>query len=350
MARARFIYGSCIAFEPYSFDPARQYLAPYVYWKGDAPEFVQLGNPTYDYFKWEWYAAAKTAGRARWCEPYFDEGGGETIMTTYSVPFRRAGQFWGIATIDIAMSDLTEDVSRIHVGEKGYAFVLSKEGKFLAFPDRAQIMKGSLFDSDRALAASMTAGMDGFVRAKEPWRGQDAWIALVPIRTGELSLGVVYPAGEIAAKAAALQTDLITIGAIGLIALVAMVAIIARSFSRPISALAQAARRVAAGDLDVPIDARASTREMSVLAGAFGKMTADLKSRIEALKLATAAHERIEGELAAARSIQASILPAHFPVFPGRKDSICTRWCGRRAKWAEISTISFLSMPSGSAS
>ena len=318
VARNRFIYGSCIAFEPFSYDARQKYFAPDYYWKGNAPEFVQLGNPDYDYFKWEWYAAPKEGGRARWSEPYYDEGGGETVMTTYSVPFFRDGTFWGIATIDIAMNELTAEAANIRVGQLGYAFILSKAGKFLAYPDKAQIMKGSLFDSDPALARRMTAGEDGFVRARGPWRNQDAWIAFVPIRTGDLSLGVVYPVGELMAEAADAQADLIWLGILGLAGLLAMLLIIVRSFSRPIAALADVAKRIAAGDLDVEIASHTRTYEVSHLTEAFRKMAGDLKARINELREATATQERLEGELSAARSIQASILPAAFPAFPDR--------------------------------
>jgi sigma-B regulation protein RsbU (phosphoserine phosphatase) len=320
VARNRFIYGSCIAFEPYSFDPARKFLAPYFYWKGNSLEFVQLGNPEYDYFKWEWYDAPKKENRARWSEPYFDEGGGEAVMTTFSVPFHRDGAFWGIATIDITMSELTAEVEAIRKAGHGYAFIVSEAGKFLAHPDRALIMKGSLFSANEWLGRRMTNGEDGFVRARDPWKQQDAWIAFVPIATGKLSLGIVHPARELNAKAAAVQADLLTLGIIGLIALLAMLLLIVRSFSRPIAALAQAAQQIAAGDLDVEIRPHTRTREVAHLTDAFRKMTADLKTRIDQLRHATDARERMEGELSAARTIQASILPAEFPPFPDRQE------------------------------
>ena len=44
----------------------------------------------------------RDAGEALWTEPYFDDGGGDVLMTTRTVPFRRDDTFWGVATIDIA--------------------------------------------------------------------------------------------------------------------------------------------------------------------------------------------------------------------------------------------------------
>jgi sigma-B regulation protein RsbU (phosphoserine phosphatase) len=56
------IYGSCVAFEPNSFSSEKLYYAPYFYRKDGAPEFVQLGNPEYDYFKWDGIGSRKRWG------------------------------------------------------------------------------------------------------------------------------------------------------------------------------------------------------------------------------------------------------------------------------------------------
>ncbi|RYD78153.1 MAG: hypothetical protein EOP84_14650, partial [Verrucomicrobiaceae bacterium] len=127
------IYGAAIAFEPESFVPGERLYSPYYYRKESGTvEFVQLGNPEYDYFRWPWYTEPKNEGRAIWSAPYFDQGGGNTVMTTYSVPFRRGEEFWGISTIDIALTQLVAEVEQLDVGESGYTFVISRAGQFLA--------------------------------------------------------------------------------------------------------------------------------------------------------------------------------------------------------------------------
>lgn len=320
VASKDFIYGSCIAFEPFTFDPGKELVAPYFYWKDGRPEFVQLGNPEYNYPRWDWYRLPKQADRPLWSEPYFDEGGGETIMITYSVPFRKDGAFGGIATIDIAMSELTSEVEEIRVGKRGYAFVISQQGRFLAFPEKSQIMKRSLQEFDMALAQRMTAGQEGFVHARGPLRMESVWTAFAPIRAGNLSLAIVYPADEIMAGAFRLQRELLLLGGVGLLALCGAIIVIVRSISRPISQLAQAAQRVAGGDLDLEISHQTRTAEVRHLTDAFRKMTSDLKRRIEELRSATAARERIEGELQAARKIQMSILPRDIPVEAERRE------------------------------
>jgi sigma-B regulation protein RsbU (phosphoserine phosphatase) len=82
------------------------------------------------------------------------------------------------------------------------------------------------------------------------------------------------------------------------------VAFIARSISRPIAVLAQAAQEVAAGHFDQRLDASGATDEVRRLTFAFNKMTRDLQMRMQELRYTTTLKERLEGELTAARNIR----------------------------------------------
>lgn len=317
------VYGSCLAFEPESFTPGKHFYAPYFYrnyQKNDQLEFVQLGNPDYNYFHWEWYEHPKQVGHALWTEPYFDDGGGNTIMTTYSVPMRREGKFWGIATIDIAMSQLMDEVAHLHVGQTGYTFIVSGTGKFLAFPDKSKLMHHSIQEINGELGALMASGREGFLRTMEPLEHQAAWVAYAPVQNGGFSLAVVIPEAEVLGQALHLQWELIALGVLGLLALFASQALVARSISRPVSDLAHAAQQVAAGNLDYEVRTDARTLEVRDLATSFRKMVRDLKMRMEELRYTTMVNERIEGELSAARTIQLSLICKQFPVYPDRPE------------------------------
>jgi len=83
------IYGATIAFEPFMFDNNRKYFAPYVYKSFGSLKAVSLGTETYNYHSADWYTVPKSLGKAVWSEPYFDKGGGNVIMSTFSVPIFR---------------------------------------------------------------------------------------------------------------------------------------------------------------------------------------------------------------------------------------------------------------------
>jgi sigma-B regulation protein RsbU (phosphoserine phosphatase) len=60
--------------------------------------------------------------------------------------------------------------------------------------------------------------------------------------------------------------------------------------------------------------------EVGSLAEAMAAMIARLQRYLVEVEAATAARERVEGELSAARDIQVGMLPRKFPPFPGRTD------------------------------
>ena len=120
------VYGSTIAFEPYACDKDVQHFAPYYHKTDKDLVYVDLADGSYRYFEWPWYTIPKESGHAMWSEPYYDEGGGNVIMSTYSVPFYRnksgVRKFAGVVTADIDLKWLQEMVASIKIGKTGYAF------------------------------------------------------------------------------------------------------------------------------------------------------------------------------------------------------------------------------------
>ncbi|HPS12780.1 MAG TPA: cache domain-containing protein, partial [Prolixibacteraceae bacterium] len=80
------IYGAALAFEPYSIEPSKKYFSPYFYRKGDSIAFKNIGDEAYDYFSMDWYQIPKQLNKPMWSEPYYDEGAGNALMSTFSVP------------------------------------------------------------------------------------------------------------------------------------------------------------------------------------------------------------------------------------------------------------------------
>ncbi len=127
------------AFEPNSFDRKKYYYSPYVYRGQDGLKVKYLGSRDYHYFSWDWYKIPKELNQARWSEPYYDEGGGNVIMTTYSVPMYRTTpnggrKFWGVVTADISLLWLEKIIAQVKILQSGYAFLISPNGDFITHP------------------------------------------------------------------------------------------------------------------------------------------------------------------------------------------------------------------------
>lgn len=94
------IYGSTLAFSP---GGQGEMSAPYVYKAASGITHIDLAE-SYDYTDEEWYVGPVKQKAAYWSKPYYDAGGGRTLMTTYSIPiYDGSSNLIGVLTADIEL-------------------------------------------------------------------------------------------------------------------------------------------------------------------------------------------------------------------------------------------------------
>lgn len=324
------VFASCIAFEPYAFDPGMEYYAPYAYNSGDSVILSNLAGNDYHYQEWPWYTHPKTDGPG-WGEPYFDEGGGNIIMATYSVPFYSREDletFRGVATVDISLEKLRKMIGSIKIYHTGYSFLLSKKGVFMCHPDSTVLVKESAFSFARKnnladfekIATDMVAGKTGFMQYYSLLLKEDCYLFHTSLQSNGWSLAMVIPEREIMADLYGLNRRILIIGICGFVAIFLIIILIARSITSPIEKLADATHRIGEGEFNIELPAIRSRDEIGELTGSFASMQDRLQKYIHDLQTETAAREKIESELKIAHNIQQGIIPKTFPPFPHRKD------------------------------
>jgi len=327
------IFGSAVAYEPYAFDGKSRYSAPYIC-RGQygvlVPSF--LGNDEYQYFFLDWYQMPKELGKPVWSEPYFDEGAGNIMMSTYSVPFYnyKNGKliFTGIVTADISLEWLMETIKKISSHQSSYSFLISRNGIFVSHPNKDYIMRESIFsiaeanhDNDlREIGRNMIRGGKGFVTLKNHFAGQKSWMYYAPLPSLGWSIGVVFPEDRLFAGIGKLGAIIMAIGGAGFFALLVVIIAISGTVTKPLRVLADKAGEIARGNLEVEIPTVRSHDEVAALSNSFHNMKVALKEYISNLAETTAAKERIESELKIAHTIQMSFLPKRFPPFPEKEE------------------------------
>ena len=287
------IYGATIAFEPYVFDPNKLYFAPYFFKRNDKVKLTYIGSDSYNYFSWDWYKLPKETHTSMWSEPYYDEGAGNIIMSTYSVPFYRfingERKLAGVVTADISLEWLQEMVSSIKIAETGYAFLISKKGTLVTHPRKDMIMNQTIITlADKfkkpeliKLGQSMVNGETNLISTKHLFTGEDVWLFYAPLPSNGWSLGVVFPKRELMAGINKLQVELRAFAAVGMGLLLLAIWFIARSITRPLGVLTNATEQMATGktcDLVSKID---SNDEVGRLAKSFCIMEQELNKHIQ---------------------------------------------------------------------
>lgn len=322
------IYGATIAFEPYAFDPEIEEYAPYYYSSAGEVKRADLAAANYNYFKWDWYKRPEAEGRSLWSEPYYDEGGGNILMATYSVPFytegRSKGRLKGIVTADVSLKWLTDIISSITIMDSGYGFLLSTNGTFVTHPAEDLVMGKTIFAvaDEKGLAVirdageKMVKGEKGCMPFYSPFLNKQCFMCFSPVPSTGWSLAVLFPEDELLSGITDLTKKMVLIASAGTILLLLLVVFIARNITRPLRAMVKATDIISTGNLDAELPEQKDKDEVGQLTAAFNHMQTSLKAHIEELTLATAAKERIESELDVAREIQQSILPKTFPAFP----------------------------------
>ncbi|MCX6276494.1 MAG: SpoIIE family protein phosphatase [Bacteroidetes bacterium] len=319
-----YVFGTCLAFEPYLFNRDQYWYAPYAFEKNGKLQIRVLGSGEYDYFKMDWYRLPKLLNKPVWTEPYYDEGGGDTLMCTYSTPIYRKinGQrtFTGVLTMDVSLSGFAHIVNSINIFKTGYGFLVSRQGKIITSP---KTVMNNLNIIDLAIAGrgiktqiairqmlkgkSEIKDMDGIESKKNP-----SFLSFAPVSNTGWSFGIVFPKEELFDDLYTFLKFMSWMFGISILVLLVTTIFITRRMTRPIVRLVETTHKIGQGDFNAKLPIRKSRDEVAQLTRAFGVMQDELRSYIHNLEETTTAKEKIESELQVAHNIQMGMLPRGF--------------------------------------
>jgi sigma-B regulation protein RsbU (phosphoserine phosphatase) len=316
------IFGMAAAFEPYQYDKAKRIFSLYAYKKADKVIVTDLNSKDYDYFNQEWYLAPKKLKKPIWSEPYFDKGGGNILMSTYSYPIIKGDKFIGVTTADISLSKINKIVESIKILKTGYVFLISQGGRFISHPNKELILQKNIIEYAKStgnkdlikIAESIKKGKSGFLPFKNE-KGQFK-IYFAPIKSIGWYIGIVFPQAELLSPLNRFAKQSLSLTIFGLVLLIFAVILVTKKITLRIMALSKNVEAISKGDLSKPIKVDNSPDEIGRLSQAFENMRVSLIDHIENLKNMTISKQKIESELNIARDIQMSILPKIFPPFP----------------------------------
>ena len=123
--------------------------------KNDAGEFIekevtdisQYDEDDIEHVGWCYVPIANE--KETWMNPYFNQNMGEEIIS-YVIPVIVEDQVIGIVGMDISTSLLYDNVKNVQVYEKGYAFLMDNEGRFVYHPEMEEYPIMEEFDRGHA--------------------------------------------------------------------------------------------------------------------------------------------------------------------------------------------------------
>jgi sigma-B regulation protein RsbU (phosphoserine phosphatase) len=302
----------------------------------------------YDYvpFVNGWINAVKVAefvlsvdpDRVTWDNTYLDSND-RLCVTVYRSYRDETGQVAGLVNIDITLKTIINEILDLHIGTGGYAFLLDKQGGYIAHP-----RYGEADFNPRPLDTAEGAwreALERMVAGKHEVHivhldGEDRYVVSAPVVETGWTLGIAIPLQQLVAPADAVKAEidsftaetqafigntlsgvLIHFSVIFVLTIILVGAfsyVLSRTITRPVKALANHVRQIGDGNFDNKLEVRGKD-EIAELGTAFNKMTADITAYIRNLNQITIEKERINSELSIASEIQNDMLPRIFPTF-----------------------------------
>jgi sigma-B regulation protein RsbU (phosphoserine phosphatase) len=322
-----FISGSAIAFVPYYYEQEGRYYSPYSYREDGAIRSKQLGSSSYDYHTMDWYRIPCQLSVPYWSEPYYDEGGGNIIMTTYSYPiYNHDGSLVAIFTADLSLEWFAEMVNSIKPYPNAYNLMIGRGGAYLVHYNSEYILNETLSGMAQArgdvqmvdTAQRMIGGEQGIGEFER--EGERFYLLYAPIEATGWSVAVACLHSDIFAGVESVRKYSYIAGIICLLLVAVICFITIRRMTRPLIKIAGAATEIANGNLLAELPEISGDDEMCTLHDSFANMQQSLLKYVDELQLTAANKERIESELRIARAIQMDMVPKVFPPFPERED------------------------------
>lgn len=251
------------------------------YWtKGESGQ-MELSTWTLDP-KSEYYALVEKSGKPAITSPYLTAM--KKLVTSVSVPMLANGKIVAMAGVDIKLDDLTTTLTQMKPFDGGRVMLLASNGKWLAHPDAANLMKDYADAGADKVRQALSDGKpivlpdmpDGSVRLIYPFTApgmNTTWAAILDVPATTFSAPVWS------------QIYSTTIGGL-LILLVTLGVILAASrtlIGKPLKSLLSAVQEMADGNYGTEIAGNGSVDEVGRLKFALEKFRHDL-ARGETLK------------------------------------------------------------------
>ena len=239
---------------------------------------LSLATEEYDYPSMEWFTKPLELQDSYWSEPYFDENGGDMLMTTFSMPIKdNNGTIAAILTADISLDWFSELVDEMKVYPNAFNMIVSRTGQIMVSPVETLAMHTSIdefavesgnYEGFNRINEALLSGQTGEMPVR--YQGQTNHVFFAPVERTGWSLSIVLPESELYSGVRRVSMIVKLLQLLGLALLIVILRVLARNQLK------------------------------------YNTLNEQKK--------------RMENELHIAREIQMAMIPKTFPPFPERKD------------------------------
>lgn len=264
-------FGIGVFLEPQMYSPGIKFFSSYAYHTGSTISVTHdYSKPSYNYPSQAWYKLAENNKGITFSDPYFDEKTQSTMVTASMPTLDDQGQFIGVTTGDISLITIQNIIKDTKLGETGWAFMINKDGTYLAGPDTSLIMKQKLQDSKNPELAGLAKSMLNQGHGVAVYGGKDGsnHVYYAKLAQTDWVLAMVLPDKEMSSKVNALMVKVIVTSLVGIALVVTLIVLFTNHLANLTRRVNQMAERMAQGDFTYSLRVQSQDE--------FGQMAASL--------------------------------------------------------------------------
>ena len=307
--------GNGTYFLPYKIHPNQKISCIHAVWNENKkiemlPSCV---NATFDYFKQNWYSEIKkdllNKKLVSWSRPYKSTQLG-ILMTTIGAGIYDGDTLVGMATVDWELDTILKVILKIKPTPNSFVLFADKINDYIIATTEPKVDNDALMG--KSLSDIKWYSKDLTDGSIFDYKGQKYVSYVKPLKNG-FFLIVNVPLFELFHDAVFHLLILLAVLLTSTFVIVLVLyRILTRNINQPIQTLTEIAQKISRGDLEKTIYLDEPS-ELAELASAFNKMKTDIKAHLTELARISGEKEKMESELAIAKTIQDSVLPKDFP-------------------------------------
>lgn len=278
---------------------------------------IDLANivpPDFDVTRRIWYVDANPQNNPNrkvvWSTPYQDAALNGLVITTSVPVYNSQNRFQGVAAMDVQLTQISNIVGNIRVGETGYAFLIDSENRLMALPPQGysdfgitdatqnfgQVMDTSTVPNAPIELFEILAQISGEERGvfNIPVNGNERFVAFQQVPEVNYKLVIIVPSNEMLTETAIVNSQIqqetrntIAISLLLIVGIFAVASItslaIGNRLTTPLQSLTRVANEIIAGNFDTKAEV-ATKDELGTLSTTLNTMTATIKDMVQSLE------------------------------------------------------------------
>jgi len=257
-----------------------------------------------------------------WSDIYYCQNDTSNLFVSYQYPFYTPGSnnIAGIVSSEVSLRKIKQLLTEIKIGDKGYAFIIDRAGRFITHPDERWILKRNFFDETSPLQRQSIKDIE--FKIKKGGRGvghgiseylghKKCWFFYAPLSNPEWTLIIVIPQKELFIEHDIYLYKILAVSIIGVIILFLLNMIIFKKVLDPLARVTYAIH----GFTSVPGKGRKIRNEIEMLAQSLEDWQVKYGRLIFEQSKTAKEKEKFYKDLKSAHEIQQNIIPSGYPAF-----------------------------------